>query len=128
MRIPTLTGTLSVIAGTFVLLLWASDAPGEPGNRRKSATSSKASKTTNHKPRKVLFLGDSMSMGAFGTTLDQSMRDSGLEVYTFVTGGATPYYWLSDYQPISSTVGHWMRTPDGEKRTSISRAAPRLRH
>lgn len=65
-------------------------------------------------------------MGAFGTTLDQSMRDSGLEVYTFVTGGATPYYWLSDYQPISSTIGHWMRTPDGEKRTSMIKTVPKV--
>ncbi|MCB1097719.1 MAG: hypothetical protein KDN22_19260 [Verrucomicrobiae bacterium] len=123
MRIPTLTGTLSVLAGTFFLLLWASDAPGAPGKWRKLAASPKS---TSLKPRKVLFLGDSMSMGAFGTTLDQAMRDSGLEVYTFVTGGATPYYWLSDYQPISSTIGHWMRTPDAEKRTSMIKSVPKV--
>ena len=67
-----------------------------------------------------------MSMGAFGTTLDQKMRDAGLEVYTFVTGGATPYYWLSDYQPISSTIGHWMRTPDAEKRRSMIKNVPKV--
>ncbi|MGK0187585.1 MAG: hypothetical protein ACI9R3_003373 [Verrucomicrobiales bacterium] len=122
MRFSTLTGTLSLLTGTFFLLLWTTPASGAPKERRKIGSTQPHSL----KPRKVLFLGDSMSMGAFGTTLDQSMRDAGLEVYTFVTGGATPYYWLSDYQPISSTIGHWMRTPQAEKRRSMIKTVPKV--
>ncbi|MFT6239255.1 MAG: hypothetical protein ACJAQT_001334 [Akkermansiaceae bacterium] len=74
----------------------------------------------------ILFLGDSMSMGAFGRTLDQELRESGFKVYTFATGGATPYYWLSDYQSISSTVGHWMRTPTIERRLKTIKRVPKV--
>ena len=48
---------------------------------------------------RVLYLGDSMSMGEFGRTLDKRIRDAGMEAYTFVAGGATPYYWLSEFSP-----------------------------
>ena len=64
----------------------------------------------------VLFLGDSMSMGAFGLTLDSRLRDAGFEVHTYVAGGATPYYWLSQYEAISSDIGFWVKTPNLERR------------
>ena len=67
-----------------------------------------------------------MSMGKFGSTLDQCLRDSGLEVYTSVTGGATPYYWLSDYSPVSSTIGHWRRTPRENRRFGTYRQVPKV--
>lgn len=68
--------------------------------------------------KRILFLGDSQSMGAFGKTLDHDLRSAGHEVYTYVTGGATPYYWLSIYAPMKCTIGHWEKTPTGERRTS----------
>lgn len=74
----------------------------------------------------ILLLGDSMSMGAFGRTLDKELRKSGLKVYTFATGGATPYYWLSDYQSTSSTIGHWMRTPTKERRMKTIKRVPKV--
>ena len=49
---------------------------------------------------RVLYLGDSLSMGAFGKTLDSGLRNQGMEVYTVVAGGASPYYWLKAYQPL----------------------------
>ena len=75
---------------------------------------------------KVLFLGDSQSIGAFGTTLDRSMRNAGLEVYTIVAGGASPYYWLSAYRSIPSSIGYWEKTPVGERRLRYIRAVPKL--
>lgn len=76
--------------------------------------------------RRVLYLGDSLSMGAFGRTLDSEMRAAGHEVYTYVTGGATPYYWLSVYAPISSTIGHWEKTPESDRKYKYIKAVPKL--
>lgn len=49
---------------------------------------------------RILYLGDSLSIGAFGQTLDQSMRSAGFEVHTAVAGGASPYYWLRSHQSL----------------------------
>ena len=54
---------------------------------------------------KVLYLGDSLSMGAFGTTIDENLRSAGFDVHTVVAGGASPYYWLKAYQPLPCTIG-----------------------
>ncbi|MFT5853000.1 MAG: hypothetical protein ACI8XO_000240, partial [Verrucomicrobiales bacterium] len=79
-------------------------------------------------PRKkrILYLGDSMSMGAFGQTFDEEMRGSGLDVYTFVAGGATPYYWLSRYSTITGPIGYWEKTPFKEHRQSVVKAVPKV--
>ncbi|MEM0896046.1 MAG: hypothetical protein AAGJ79_04105 [Verrucomicrobiota bacterium] len=75
---------------------------------------------------KVLYLGDSMSMGAFGETFDREMRDAGCDVFTHVAGGATPYYWLSRYSPIASSIGYWEKTPSTESRQKYIRAVPKV--
>ncbi|MEM1297300.1 MAG: hypothetical protein AAGH89_18190, partial [Verrucomicrobiota bacterium] len=75
---------------------------------------------------KVLYLGDSLSMGAFGRTLDANMRSEKLEVYTYVAGGASPYYWLSRYEPISCSIGYWEKTPTLEKRVGYIREVPKV--
>ena len=64
----------------------------------------------------ILYLGDSMSMGAFGKEFDIKMREAGFDVYTYVAGGATPYYWLSRYEPIASDIGFWEKTPTVNRR------------
>ncbi|MEM8952818.1 MAG: hypothetical protein AAGD22_01580 [Verrucomicrobiota bacterium] len=75
---------------------------------------------------RVLYLGDSLSMGSFGRTFDQRMRESNFEVYTFVTGGGSPYYWLSKFAPISSNIGHWEKTPSQERRLRYTPAVPKI--
>jgi hypothetical protein len=76
--------------------------------------------------RRVLFLGDSMSLGAFGRTLDKELRAAGHSVYTVVTGGATPYYWLKEFETVSSDIGYWVKTPESERRVQVVRAVPKL--
>lgn len=82
--------------------------------------------TAAPKKKRILYLGDSMSMGDFGRTLDQQMRDAGFDVYTFVAGGATPYYWLSRYSTIKGPIGYWEKTPANESRRNITRAVPKV--
>lgn len=77
-------------------------------------------------PTSILFLGDSMSMGAFGSTLDSKLRDAGFEVHTYVAGGATPYYWLGQYQTIASDIGFWQKTPKQERRLKKIQAVPKV--
>jgi len=77
------------------------------------------------KPR-VLYLGDSLSIGAFGQTLDSSMRSSGFQVHTVVAGGATPYYWLKSYQPLPCTIGFWEKSESSERRLGYVRAVPKI--
>lgn len=129
---PIATRAFSLLTGILLLsLCLAASGTPEPAGR-DSGTTGKDGKTPGSAnfrsaSRRILYLGDSMSMGAFGRTLDQKMRDAGLEVYTFVTGGATPYYWLSDYQPISSTIGHWMRIPGAKpKRYATIKQVPKV--
>lgn len=76
--------------------------------------------------KRVLFLGDSMSMGAFGRTFDEMLRAAGFEVYTCVAGGATPYYWLSRYGTIASDIGFWKKTPSAEQRLRAVKAVPKV--
>lgn len=77
------------------------------------------------KPR-ILYLGDSLSIGTFGKTLDTSMRASGFEVHTVVAGGASPYYWLKSYQSLPCTIGFWEKSPSNERRVGYVRAVPKL--
>lgn len=75
---------------------------------------------------RVLFLGDSFSIGAFGRTFDQSLRDAGYEVYTSIAGGGTPYYWLREFPPVSINISYWERTPNTERRLSSIGAVPKV--
>jgi hypothetical protein len=77
------------------------------------------------KPR-VLYLGDSMSIGTFGQTLDTFLRSSGFDVYTVVAGGATPYYWLKNYQALPCTIGFWEKSSTTERRVGYVRSVPKL--
>lgn len=77
------------------------------------------------KPR-ILFLGDSMSIGSFGTTFDSSMRSSGFDVHTVVAGGASPYYWLKNYEALPCTIGFWEKSSSNERRIGYIRAVPKL--
>lgn len=75
---------------------------------------------------RILYLGDSLSIGAFGQTLDSSMRSSGFQVHTVVVGGATPYYWLKNYQALPCTIGFWEKSEASERRVGYVRAVPKI--
>jgi hypothetical protein len=75
---------------------------------------------------KILYLGDSMSIGAFGQTLDTSLRAAGFDVHTVVAGGASPYYWLKNYQALPCTIGFWEKSSTTERRVGYVRAVPKL--
>ncbi len=75
---------------------------------------------------RVLYLGDSMSIGAFGKTFDSLMRSSGFQVHTVVAGGATPYYWLKSYQSLPCTIGFWEKSESSERRLGFVRAVPKI--
>ena len=76
--------------------------------------------------KRVIYLGDSMSLGAFGTTLDKRLREAGLEVYTSVTGGATPETWLKEFESAEADIGHWNKTPTTDQRFKTLAAVPKL--
>ncbi len=84
-----------------------------------------AAAVATEKPR-VLYLGDSMSIGAFGQTFDTSLRAAGFDVYTVVAGGASPYYWLKNYQALPCTIGFWEKSSATERRVGYVRAVPKL--
>ena len=86
----------------------------QPRKPETSAMSTVPSTSTEGK--RVLFLGDSLAVGAFGRTFDQTLRNSGFEVYTSIAGGATPYYWLKEYPPVSIDITYWECTPTSERR------------
>ena len=49
--------------------------------------------TFNLQAATVLFVGDSHSVGPFGWTLDQNLRDGGHQVATFASCGSSPKWW-----------------------------------
>lgn len=98
---------LRCVLGTLVLLL----------SGQVMAAGSKA---------KVLYLGDSLSIGSFGQTFDSSLRSSGFHVHTVVAGGATPYYWLKNYQALPCTIGFWEKSEESERRVGYVRAVPKI--
>src|SRR5690606_35289598 len=75
---------------------------------------------------KILYLGDSLSIGAFGQTFDAALRSTGFQVHTVVAGGASPYYWLKRYQPLPCTIGFWEKSGASERRVGYVRAVPKL--
>ena len=75
---------------------------------------------------RVLYLGDSMSLGAFGRTFDESLRKDGHQVFTVVAGGATPYYWLKSHPPILCDIGFWKKTPREESRIRFIKKVPKV--
>lgn len=95
-----------------LLTLFALSLPGQSATRQGHG--------------RVLFLGDSFSIGSFGRTLDNRMRENGLDVFTVVAGGASPYYWLSSYQSLPCTIGYWEKSPDDEKRLGYVKAVPKV--
>lgn len=76
--------------------------------------------------KRVLFLGDSLAVGAFGRTFDQKLRSAGFEVYTSVAGGGTPYFWLKAYPPVSIDITYWERTPSSQRRLPGISAVPKV--
>ena len=104
--------------------------------RNTASTSSRPSipeeKLTPIPPRpansrgRVLYLGDSFSMGTFGRTFDQSLRTGGFEVYTSICGGGSPYYWLKAYPPVAVNIGYWEKTPVSDKRVRSIKAVPKI--
>jgi len=88
-------------------------------------TCAEAEAVASEKPR-ILYLGDSMSIGAFGQTLDTSLRAAGFDVHTVVAGGASPYYWLKNYQALPCTIGFWEKSSSTERRVGYVRAVPKL--
>ncbi|MCB1234918.1 MAG: SGNH/GDSL hydrolase family protein [Verrucomicrobiae bacterium] len=54
------------------------------------------------------------------------MRESGIDLFTVVAGGASPYYWLKAYQPLPCAIGYWQKTPANEKRLGYVRAVPKI--
>lgn len=75
---------------------------------------------------KVLFLGDSQSLGAFGTSFEQHLREAGCEVHTVVAGGASPYYWLKCHGPMRCSIGYWEKSSAGEQRVTSISSVPKL--
>lgn len=87
---------------------WGQNPPESPGRSR------------------VLYLGDSHSLGGFGTHLDRILRENGLDVSTYAAGAGSPYYWLEKAFPISASVGTWEKTPQKERREELTVAVPKL--
>ena len=50
---------------------------------RESAVKPKAKAARVSGAKRILYLGDSMSMGAFGRTFDNRLREAGFSVYTY---------------------------------------------
>lgn len=69
----------------------------------------------------VLFVGDSHSVGPFGQTLDQHLRDAGHNVGTYTSCGSIPK-WFTNGQ--KTTCGYFQRDLKGTKFTATVNPTP----
>jgi len=60
----------------------------------------------------VLFVGDSHSVGPFGWTFDQNLRDEGHQVASYASCGSIPKWWFSGQK---TTCGFLSRDLHGKK-------------
>lgn len=60
----------------------------------------------------VLFVGDSHSVGPFGWTFDQNLRDGGHQVATYASCGSIPKWWITGQQ---TPCGFFSRDLEGIK-------------
>jgi hypothetical protein len=75
---------------------------------------------------KVLQIGDSHSVGAFGKELDAKLRGTGAQVATYASAGATASTFVDGK---STKYGYWQKGADGQERTvgyGQSAPTPRL--
>lgn len=102
------------------------DAVAPSGNTAAPSTSGGASPVKIGPGTKVLEIGDSHSVGAFGHELDAKLRGTGAQVATYASAGATASTFV---QGKSTKYGYWEKHADGSERTvgyGKSAQTPRL--
>ena len=77
------------------------------------------------RPGAILYIGDSISDGAFGATLDEGLRKLSSQTFSIASCGSSPTNWLRKSGYASTPCGYWEKTPRGEIRT-ISHQTPSI--
>ena len=85
-----------------------------PTNAAAPSNGSGASPVRIGPGTKVLEIGDSHSVGAFGHELDAKLRGTGAQVATYASAGATASTFV---QGKSTRYGYWEKGADGTERT-----------
>lgn len=71
----------------------------------------------------VLVIGDSHSVGPFGWSLDQNLRDKGLNVATYASCGSIGQWWMNGHP---TTCGYYSRDLKGEVTQTTTHPTPQL--
>ena len=104
----------------------APQGPTPVGSAAPSSSTGGASPVKIGPGTKVLQIGDSHSVGAFGKELDAKLRGTGAQVATYASAGATASTFV---QGKSTKYGYWEKHADGSQRTvgyGQSAQTPRL--
>lgn len=76
---------------------------------------------------RLLYLGDSHSLGAFGERLDQRLREAGHQLHWIVASGSSPYTWLEGAAPRNGAGAYWEKTDAHEQRHEQWPDSPQLK-
>lgn len=101
-------------------------APVQAGQPAPASSGAGASPVKIGPGTKVLQIGDSHSVGAFGKELDAKLRGTGAQVSTYASAGATASTFVNGK---STKYGYWENKADGSSRTvgyGKSAQTPRL--
>ena len=97
----------------------ANPGAGNPGNLFSAPTGAAPGGAATGSSRigpgtKVLEIGDSHTVGAFGKELDAKLRGSGAQVATYASAGATASTFV---QGKPTRYGYWQKGADGSEKT-----------
>lgn len=76
-----------------------------------------AGATSVHASERILFIGDSHAVGAFGVKLDSLLGQTGAETWTYASCGSSPWWWFKGH---ATPCGYFEKTPAGTVRANSS--------
>lgn len=92
------------------------------GNKVNLSFVDKPSEVLN-KDKKVLIIGDSQTVGTYGTNLDNLVRGTKAKVITYASWGSSPSWWFSG---VSATAGYWSKGIDGSETRTKQHETPSI--
>jgi hypothetical protein len=72
----------------------------------------------------ILYIGDSISDGLFGGTIDQDLRSVSSNVKTLAWCGSTPATWMNNAPRARTICGFWEHDPSGSQSRALPKSAP----
>lgn len=86
-----------------------------------SFVNTKEAEPTITPDKKVMIIGDSQTVGIYGTKMDELVRGTKAKVVTFASCGSSPEWWFNGH---STTCGYWTKDISGKENRKNENPTP----